>query len=119
MIVNRQEKSLLSLMQIRLLAQAARGPFSDTSVSEELLARGYRLETDPLYCLLQELEQGEFLLSAVKVVNGRRARVYEITSLGKRALRNARREVEKLHYELHETLYGNSGRKIDSIRVKR
>jgi DNA-binding PadR family transcriptional regulator len=64
--------------------------------------RGYRVETDPLYCLLQELEQGTFLTSAVGVVNGRRARVYEITPFGRRALRNARQEVDKLHHELHE-----------------
>ena len=91
-------------MQIRLLARANRGPFTDLSVSEELVRHGYRLETDPLYCLLQELEQGEFLKSEVRIVNGRSARVYEITSIGRSVFRSARKEVEKLHHELHEAL---------------
>jgi DNA-binding PadR family transcriptional regulator len=91
-------------MQIPSLAQGLRGPFSDRAVSEELVVRGYRLETDPLYCLLQELKQEELLRSEVKAVDGRRARIYEITALGRRVLRSTRREVEKLHHELRDSL---------------
>jgi DNA-binding PadR family transcriptional regulator len=42
------------------------------------------------------------LKSSLKIVGGRRRRVYRITSAGRKALAKASEKVDELHEELHE-----------------
>ena len=70
---------------------------------EELEHHGYRIGPGTLYPLLHGLERTGLLKSILKNVGGRRRRIYRITSIGKKALDNARTKVDELHHELHES----------------
>ena len=69
---------------------------------EELAHHGYRIGPGTLYPLLHGLERSGLLKSSLKIVAGRKRRVYKITSGGKKALAKASVKVDELHHELHE-----------------
>lgn len=69
---------------------------------EELTHHGYRIGPGTLYPLLHGLERSGLLKSSLKIVDGRKRRVYKITSAGKKALAKASVKVDELHRELHE-----------------
>jgi DNA-binding PadR family transcriptional regulator len=48
------------------------------------------------------MERGGLMKSRVKIVKGRRRRVYRITAVGRKALAAAKAKVDELHHELHE-----------------
>ena len=69
---------------------------------EELKHHGYRAGPGTLYPLLHGLERSGLLKSVLKNVDGRKRRLYKITSVGKKALDKARAKVDELHHELHQ-----------------
>jgi DNA-binding PadR family transcriptional regulator len=90
------------LIRIHVLAHASQEPVFGQAMMAELSRHGYRIGPGTLYPLLHGMERGGLLKSQLKNVNGRRRRIYTITSLGRRALHNARVKVDELHHELHE-----------------
>ena len=90
------------LIRIHVLAHASQEPVFGLAMMEELNRHGYRIGPGTLYPLLHGMERGGLLKSRLKNVDGRRRRIYVITSSGRRALINARVKVDELHHELHE-----------------
>ncbi len=72
------------------------------AMMQELSHHGYRIGPGTLYPLLHGLERSGMLKSSLKIVAGRKRRVYTITSAGKKALSKATVKVDELHHELHE-----------------
>ncbi len=90
------------LIRIHVLLHASHQPIFGLAMIEELAHHGYRIGPGTLYPLLHGLERGGLLTSAVRVVAGRRRRVYRITAAGRKALDRATVKVDELHRELHE-----------------
>ena len=90
------------LIRIHVLVHASHEPIFGLAMMEELKHHGYVIGPGTLYPLLHGLERSGLLRSTVKVVEGRRKRIYTITSDGRRALTVARTKVDELHEELHE-----------------
>ncbi len=85
-----------------MLVHAAHEPIFGLAMMEELGHHGYRIGPGTLYPLLHGLERNGLLKSSLKTVEGRRRRVYKITSAGRKALEKATVKVDELHHELHE-----------------
>lgn len=90
------------LIRIHVLLHAAHEPIFGLAMMKELGHHGYRVGPGTLYPLLHGLERSGLLRSAFDRIEGRRRRVYRITSAGNRALEKAREKVDELHDELHE-----------------
>jgi len=90
------------LIRLHVLHHAAHEPIFGLAMMEELRHHGYRIGPGTLYPVLHGLERSGLLKSAVKIVGGRRRRVYAITPVGRKALDKARVKVDELHEELHE-----------------
>src|SRR4051795_11331843 len=78
-----------------VLAALAPGPAHGYAVIEELKRRSagaFDLPEGTVYPALHRLEQGGLLSSSWATAAGRRRRVYRLTSRGKRALGDARRD---------------------------
>ena len=88
---------------MHVLLHASQAPIFGLAMMEELEHHGYRIGPGTLYPLLHGLERAGLLKSIFKNVGGRRRRVYRITPMGKKALGNARKKVDELHRELHES----------------
>ncbi|MGA8938311.1 MAG: PadR family transcriptional regulator [Acidobacteriaceae bacterium] len=86
-----------------MLLRASQEPIFGLAMMEELEHHEYRIGPGTLYPLLHGLERAGLLKSIFKNVGERRRRVYRITSVGKKALDNARTKVDELHRELHES----------------
>ena len=90
------------LIRIHVLAHALHEPIFGLAMMEELNHHGYSIGPGTLYPLLHGMERGGLLKSHYQNVDGRRRRVYSVTTSGRRALNNARTKVDELHHELHE-----------------
>jgi DNA-binding PadR family transcriptional regulator len=102
-LVLKQHKELFfGLIRIHVLVHAAQEPIFGLAIMRELAHHGYRIGPGTLYPLLHGLERGGLLRSAIKIVAGRRRRVYRITPAGRKALDKARVKVDELYNELHE-----------------
>lgn len=98
-----QQRDLFTgLIRIHVLVHAAHEPIFGGAMMEELEHHGYRIGPGTLYPLLHGLERSGLLRSALKKVQGRRRRVYKVTTAGRKALDKARPKVDELHHELHE-----------------
>ncbi|MBW4027680.1 MAG: helix-turn-helix transcriptional regulator [Acidobacteria bacterium] len=97
-----QRELLFGLIRIHVLVHAAHEPIFGLAMMEELGHHGYRIGPGTLYPLLHGLERNGLLKSSLKTVEGRRRRVYKITSAGRKALEKATVKVDELHHELHE-----------------
>jgi DNA-binding PadR family transcriptional regulator len=95
------DKSLYSgLIRLHILHHAAEKPLYGIWITEELARHGYKLSTGTLYPILHGLERKGYLRSHPER-NGKLARrVYEITPLGRKALRTARKRVQQLFGEM-------------------
>lgn len=95
------DRSLYSgLVRLHILHHAAEKPLYGIWIAEELARHGYKVSAGTLYPILHELERKAYLRSH-KERNGRSARrVYVLTSLGRKALRTARRRVQELFGEM-------------------
>ena len=102
-MVSKAPKELVfGLIRIHVLLHASHEPIFGLAMIEELAHHGYRIGPGTLYPLLHGREEMGLLKSKKLTVAGRLRRVYTITPVGKKALKNAREKVDELHKELHE-----------------
>jgi len=101
-VLKQQRELFFGLTRIHVLVHAAHEPIFGLAMMEELAHHGYRIGPGTLYPLLHGLERGGLLRSSIKMVKGRKRRVYKITGEGKKALARASEKVDELHRELHE-----------------
>ena len=101
-MLQQQRELYFGLIRIHVLVHAAHEPIFGLAMMEELEHHGYRIGPGTLYPLLHGLERSGLLKSSLKIVGGRRRRVYRITSAGRKALARASEKVDELHEELHE-----------------
>jgi PadR family transcriptional regulator, regulatory protein PadR len=103
MSVARREQELFhGLIRMHVLLHAAHEPIFGLAMKHELAHHGYRIGPGTLYPLLHGLERSGLLKSIADPEDGRRRRLYRITSRGKKALDAARGKVDELYRELHE-----------------
>lgn len=95
------DRSLYSgLIRLHILHHAAERPVYGIWIAEELERHGYKLSAGTLYPILHALENKGYLLSHQER-NGKLARrVYQVTPLGRKALRAARKRVQELFGEM-------------------
>lgn len=101
-MLKQQRELFFGLIRIHVLIHAAHEPIFGLAMMEELAHHGYRIGPGTLYPLLHGLERSGLLRSSIKTVEGRKRRVYRITSEGKKALARASEKVDELYRELHE-----------------
>jgi DNA-binding PadR family transcriptional regulator len=101
-VLKQQRELYFGLIRIHVLAHASHEPIFGLAMMEELTHHGYRIGPGTLYPLLHGLERSGLLKSSMKLVAGRKRRIYRITSAGKDALARAKDKVDELHRELHE-----------------
>jgi DNA-binding PadR family transcriptional regulator len=97
-----QREFFTGLIRIHVLVHASHEAIFGLAMMEELRHHGYRIGPGTLYPLLHGMERGGLLKSDLKIVQGRKRRVYKITAAGKKALAGATVKVDELHHELHE-----------------
>ncbi|HET6910073.1 MAG TPA: helix-turn-helix transcriptional regulator [Mycobacteriales bacterium] len=88
-------KGQLDLMLLAVLEQS---PAHGYAIIAALRARsdgGFDLPEGTVYPALHRLESRGWIVSTTTAVNGRRRRVYGLTSKGERALRDGRRDWER------------------------
>jgi len=100
------DRSLYSgLIRLHILHHAAEEPLFGVWIADELARHGYRVSAGTLYPILHGLERKGYLRSHEER-NGKSARrVYEATSLGRKALRRARQRVQELFGEMFGIKY--------------
>jgi PadR family transcriptional regulator, regulatory protein PadR len=88
------------LIRLHVLYHASCGPIFGLGMIRELRHHGYRVGPGTLYPILHRLEQKRYLRSASTRVEGKRRRVYAITSRGRSELRSATAKVRELYDEM-------------------
>ena len=101
-MLKHQRELFTGLIRIHVLVYASYEDIFGLAMMDELRHHGYRIGPGTLYPLLHGMERAGLLRSEVKIVQGRKRRVYKITAAGKKALESATTKVEELHHELHE-----------------
>jgi PadR family transcriptional regulator PadR len=90
---SRHQRDLFNgLIRIHVLIHASHEPIFGLAMMEELRH----------HPLLHGMERSGLLKSELKNLTGRRRRIYNITSTGRKALEKAVDKVDELHHELHE-----------------
>lgn len=90
------------LIRLHILHHASKEPIFGLWIIEELGEHGYRLSPGTVYPLLHSLEKKGYLKSREEKVGRSFRRKYAITSLGKKALSEAKGKVSELLEELNE-----------------
>jgi DNA-binding PadR family transcriptional regulator len=88
------------LIRLHILHHAAKEPLYGIWIAEELARHGYKLSAGTLYPILHGLERKSYLRSHQERDGKLARRVYQITPLGRKALRTARQRVEELFGEM-------------------
>ena len=101
-MLKHQRELFTGLIRIHVLVHASHEDIFGLAMMEELRHHDYRIGPGTLYPLLHGMERNGLLKSDLKIVQGRKRRVYRITSAGKKALELAKMKVDELHDELHE-----------------
>lgn len=101
-MLKHQRELLTGLIRIHVLVHASHEDIFGLAMMEELRHHGYRIGPGTLYPLLHGMERAGLLRSQLKIVQGRKRRVYKMTAEGTKALESAKAKVDELHYELHE-----------------
>jgi len=97
------DRSLYSgLIRLHILHHAAGEPLYGVWIAEELARHGYKLSAGTLYPILHGLERKGYLRSHQKQSGKSRRRLYQVTPLGRKALRAARSRVQELFGEMFE-----------------
>ena len=109
---------MLGFVRIHILYHASVEPFYGAGVSAELERHGYRLSWGTLYPLLHNLEAEGFLTREERVVEGKVRKYYEITDLGREALKEARGKALELVQEITETDGAANGKPATRRRRK-
>jgi PadR family transcriptional regulator, regulatory protein PadR len=87
-------------VRMHVLYHAAKEPIWGMEMMAELRRHGYNLGPGTLYPILHHLEETGVLTSQTSVVSGKRRKNYQITSTGRRLLRNAREKLRELVSEV-------------------
>jgi DNA-binding PadR family transcriptional regulator len=90
------------LIRLHVLHHAVEGPVFGLGLMEELARHGYKISPGSLYPLLQGLERKGYLRSTEKRNGKSLRRVYQATSLGRKALAASKSKVRELFHELIE-----------------
>jgi PadR family transcriptional regulator PadR len=101
-VLKHQRELFTGLIRIHVLVHASHEDIFGLAMMEELRHHGYRIGPGTLYPLLHGMERAGLLRSELNIVQGRKRRVYKITTVGKKALESAKAKVDELHHELHE-----------------
>ena len=101
-MLKHQRELFTGLIRIHVLVHASYEDIFGLAMMDELRHHGYRIGPGTLYPLLHGMERAGLLRSEVKIVQGRKRRVYKITAAGKKAVESAKTKVEELHHELHD-----------------
>jgi DNA-binding PadR family transcriptional regulator len=88
------------LIRLHILHHAAEKPLYGIWIAEELARHGYKLSAGTLYPILHALERKGYLRSHAERNGKSSRRVYQVTPLGRKALRTARRRVQELFGEM-------------------
>ncbi len=95
------DRSLYSgLIRLHILHHAAERPLYGIWVADELARHGYKMSAGTLYPILHGLERKGYLRSHEERRGRSARRVYEVTALGRKALRRARKRVQELFGEM-------------------
>jgi len=90
------------MMRLHILSHAAEAPIFGLGMVEELARHGYRMSPGTLYPLLHGLEKKGYLRSTEQR-NGKSLRkIYQATTLGRKALAAAKPRVREFIGELFE-----------------
>jgi PadR family transcriptional regulator PadR len=95
---------LLGFVRIHILYHASKEPIFGVGIMAELERHGYKMSPGMLYPLLHNLEGAGFLEREDQIVGGKIRKYYDITPLGRRALKEARAKVVELVEEVTEDL---------------
>jgi DNA-binding PadR family transcriptional regulator len=101
----------LGFIKIHILHHAAQQPVYGQALIRELQHHGYELSPGTLYPILHSLERSGYLAREDRVVAGRWRKYYTATSLGRRALVEAR---AKIHELVDEVIDGQGPADIES-----
>jgi PadR family transcriptional regulator, regulatory protein PadR len=105
-------------IRIHVLHHAAHKPVFGVWLIEELREHGYKVGPGTLYPILHGLEDVGYLKSKFIPHDGKRRRVYMISSAGRRALQSAKVKIKELYEELFETKLDDAGRNMTKRRVR-
>ena len=95
------DRSLYSgLIRLHILHHAAEQPLFGVWIADELARHGYKLSAGTLYPILHGLERKGYLRSRAERSGRSVRRVYQVTALGRKALRMARKRVQELFGEM-------------------
>ena len=92
----------LGFIKVHVLHHASKGPLYGVWFLGELAKHGYQLSPGTLYPLLHGLAADGYLERDERVVEGKVRKYYRITTLGERALREARAKITELVDEIAE-----------------
>jgi len=98
----RNQELYIGLVRLHVLHHAADGPIFGLGIIEELGRHGYRLGPGTIYPLLHSMERRGWLRGDAEIVEGRKRKIYEATTEGRRALNLARHRVRELYEEMFE-----------------
>ncbi|GAB4504047.1 MAG: PadR family transcriptional regulator [Anaerolineales bacterium] len=90
----------LGFVKLHILYHAGREPVFGLWLMEELTRHGYRLSAGTLYPILHNLERDGLLSSTSRVVEGKARKYYQLTSAGRDALAQGRKQAAELLREL-------------------
>ncbi|MEW6357276.1 MAG: PadR family transcriptional regulator [Planctomycetota bacterium] len=90
------------LIRLHVLYHAAKEGIFGLGIIEELRRHGYNLSPGTLYPMLHGMEKRGYLASRSVPVHGKIRRVYRVTPLGRKALKEAKGKVRELFGELFE-----------------
>ncbi|HEY7363212.1 MAG TPA: PadR family transcriptional regulator [Methylomirabilota bacterium] len=93
----------LGFIKIHILHHAAQEPLYGLSLIEELRRHGYSLSPGTLYPILHGLAAAGYLAQQDRVVGGKMRKYYSITTAGRRALDQSRRQILELVREVLES----------------
>lgn len=98
----RNQELYIGLVRLHVLHHAAEGPIFGLGIIEELGRHGYRLGPGTMYPLLHSMERRGWLRVNSEIVEGRKRKIYEATTEGRRALSLARNRVRELYEGMFE-----------------
>lgn len=90
------------LIRLHILHHAVHKPFYGLWMIEELEEHGYRIGPGTLYPMLHSLEEKGYVTSYEEKSGNTIRKFYKATSLGKKALSEAKKKVAELNDELNE-----------------
>ena len=104
------DKSLYSgLIRLHILHHAAEKPLYGIWIAEELARHGYKLSAGTLYPILHGLEHKGYLRSHEERNGKVSRRVYEMTPIGRKALRTGRKRMRELFGEMFGLMAKQAG----------